>query len=246
MLTKLPYYCAAKRHHNDNSTHVKVSCAVFTLDAKTNKSQIKSFIILAVLRRSVRRFYGAHLRVIAPGQHRSFWRNVAAVASRWQHCAQFDRPEIWTSDLPLQRRTRYRSTKWITNKLLWNGWRCCVEHQCFAQHWLKITDLGNQTSNINNHFLIIQKRLDLAKLKFGNKIGADKRFMPTVRGSVRYNLSMSLNTLSITFVMAVLIYLDWAIFFLFWLFLFCYLHLHFSWNISPIFTSLSILSFISS
>ena len=32
--------------------------------------------------------------------------------SRWQHCVRFDRPEIWTSDLPLQRRTRYRSTNW--------------------------------------------------------------------------------------------------------------------------------------
>ena len=53
MLTKLPYYCAAKRHHNDNSTHMKVNYALFTLDAKTNQNQIKSFIILAVLRQSV-------------------------------------------------------------------------------------------------------------------------------------------------------------------------------------------------
>ena len=94
MLTKLPYYCAAKRHHNGSSTHMKVNYALFTLDAKTNKNQIKSFIILAVLRQSVRRFYGALLRVIAPGQHRSIWRNVATVASRWQHYAQFNRPEI--------------------------------------------------------------------------------------------------------------------------------------------------------
>ena len=47
-----------------------------------------------------------------PGQHSFFRRNLAAVASRRQHCVQFDRPEIWTSDLPLQRRTRYRSTNW--------------------------------------------------------------------------------------------------------------------------------------
>ena len=40
MLTKLPYYCAAKRHHNDNSTHMNVNYALFTLDAKTNKNQI--------------------------------------------------------------------------------------------------------------------------------------------------------------------------------------------------------------
>ena len=44
----------------------------------------------------------AHLRVIAPGQHSFFRRNVSAMASRLQHCVQFDRLEIWTSDLPLQ------------------------------------------------------------------------------------------------------------------------------------------------
>ena len=43
------------------------------------------------------------------GKH-SLFRNVATVASRWQHCVRFDRPEIWTSDLPLQRRTCYHST----------------------------------------------------------------------------------------------------------------------------------------
>ena len=50
-----------------------------------------------------------------------------------------------------------------------------------------------------------------------------------------------LNTLPITFIMAVLIYLDWAIFFQFLLFLlfFCYLHLNFSRNISPIYFFLS-------
>ena len=39
-------------------------------------------------------------------------RHVAAVASRSQHCVRFDRPEISTSDLSLQRRTCYRSTIW--------------------------------------------------------------------------------------------------------------------------------------
>ena len=34
------------------------------------------------------------------------------MASHWQHCVRFDRPEIWTSDLPLQGQTRYRSTNW--------------------------------------------------------------------------------------------------------------------------------------
>ena len=36
-----------------------------------------------------------------------FEKKVAAVASCCQHCVQFDQPKIWTSDLPLQRWTRY-------------------------------------------------------------------------------------------------------------------------------------------
>ena len=52
---------------------------------------------------------GAHFLTIAPGQHSSFPKYVAAVVSRWQHCVQFDRPGIWTSDLSLERRTCYRS-----------------------------------------------------------------------------------------------------------------------------------------
>ena len=36
-------------------------------------------------------------KIIIPGQHRTFWRNVVAVASSWQHCVWFDWPEIWTS-----------------------------------------------------------------------------------------------------------------------------------------------------
>ena len=54
----------------------------------------------------------AHLQVISPADNSSFRRNVTAFASRWQHCARFDRPEIWTSDLLLQRQTPYRSTNW--------------------------------------------------------------------------------------------------------------------------------------
>ena len=46
-------------------------------------------IIVAGLRRSVYRVSGAHLGVTAPGQHSFFWRNVAAMASRWQHCVWF-------------------------------------------------------------------------------------------------------------------------------------------------------------
>ena len=43
---------------------------------------------------------GPSLHHCAYGQHSSFQRNVAAVASRWQHYVQFDRPEIRTSDFP--------------------------------------------------------------------------------------------------------------------------------------------------
>ena len=43
-----------------------------------NPAKIKSFIILAVLRRSVKRVDGAHLRVIAHGQHSFLRRNIAA------------------------------------------------------------------------------------------------------------------------------------------------------------------------
>ena len=43
-----------------------------------NTAKIKSFIILVVLRRSVKRVDGAHLRVIAPGQYSFLRRNIAA------------------------------------------------------------------------------------------------------------------------------------------------------------------------
>ena len=38
------------------------------------------------------------------------------MASRWQHCFRFDQPEISTSNIPLQRRTRYPSTNWPVTK----------------------------------------------------------------------------------------------------------------------------------
>ena len=46
--------------------------------ANDNTAKIKSFIILVVLRRSVKRVDGAHLRVIAPGQHSFLRRSIAA------------------------------------------------------------------------------------------------------------------------------------------------------------------------
>ena len=57
-------------------------------------------------------FVGAHFRVIVPRQHSYNRKNVTAMASRWQHCVRFDRPEIWTADLPIQRLTRCCSTNW--------------------------------------------------------------------------------------------------------------------------------------
>ena len=89
-------------------------------DSVLEIKQIKSFIMLALLCRSVKRVCGLNPRVIAPGQHSSFRRNVAVVSSRWQRCIRFDRPDIWTSDLPLQRRTRYHSTNWP----IWNRADC--------------------------------------------------------------------------------------------------------------------------
>ena len=52
-------------------------CIIF----QVNHNQTKP-IILPVLRQSVKRVDEAHLRVIAPEQHSSFPRNVAAVMSR--------------------------------------------------------------------------------------------------------------------------------------------------------------------
>ena len=62
---------------------------------------------LNILGRSVLRVGGVYFRVIKPGQQRS---HVKTVASRRQYCVWFDRTEIWTSNLFLQWRTRYRST----------------------------------------------------------------------------------------------------------------------------------------
>ena len=49
-------------------------------------------------------FASLHLGNTAP-----FEEMEQTVASRWQHYVWFDQPKIWTSDLPLQRRTRFHS-----------------------------------------------------------------------------------------------------------------------------------------
>ena len=66
------------------------------LNTMFNQKQIriKSFIILAVLRRSVQQVDGAHLPVIAPRQHSFFRRNVTAVPSHWQYCVDLTGPRL--------------------------------------------------------------------------------------------------------------------------------------------------------
>ena len=52
-----------------------------------------------LLRANKRRFSSlhAHFLIIAPGrQHSSFRMNIAAVASRFQHCVRLDRPAVLT------------------------------------------------------------------------------------------------------------------------------------------------------
>ena len=48
------------------------------IGANDNTEKIKSFIILVVLCRSVKRVDGAHLLVIAPGQHSFLRRSITA------------------------------------------------------------------------------------------------------------------------------------------------------------------------
>ena len=59
---------------------------------------------------------GPPLSHCACGQHSFFRRNVAGVASCLQTCVQFDRSSFESSDLQLQRQTRYRSTNWTVVK----------------------------------------------------------------------------------------------------------------------------------
>ena len=77
---------------------------------------IKSFIKLATLRRSVQRVCGTHLQVMAPRQHSSLGRNIAAVSGRSKHRVRFDRPEIRSSYFPLQRQTRLDSITCINKQ----------------------------------------------------------------------------------------------------------------------------------
>ena len=59
------------------------------------RKKIQIFIIIAVLRQSVKRVCRAHRRDIVLGQHSSlFRRKVVTVASRWQLSVRFDRLRI--------------------------------------------------------------------------------------------------------------------------------------------------------
>ena len=113
--------------------------------------KIKPFIILAVLRHNVKQICPVRFYVFAPEQHSFFRRHAGAVASRWQHCVSFDRPEIWTSDLPLQRRTRYQSTNWL--HLLNLAFICLA--MLFVSYflWSDIFDLRNWSNFHETYFL---------------------------------------------------------------------------------------------
>ena len=65
-------------------------------------SQIKFFIILAVLRQNVLRVWIARHCARAT---QLILKKCGSVVIRWQHCVRFDWPKIWLSDLPLQTRT---------------------------------------------------------------------------------------------------------------------------------------------
>ena len=109
---------------NDSSPALQHNCSTTKLwlgMAKRTQISNQILIIFAVLRQSVYRV----LRSPSPrhctyGQLSYFRKNVAAVASCWQLYVRFDRPEIWTSDLPLQGRTHYA---WLIRRSLANQTR---------------------------------------------------------------------------------------------------------------------------
>ena len=87
-----PNFLSARKKKDQPLRLVYIESKIVSVRASNIYSfciRIKSFILRAALRRSVSQVCGAHLRVIAPEQHGSFWKNVAVVASRWQHCVRF-------------------------------------------------------------------------------------------------------------------------------------------------------------
>ena len=87
------------------------SCPILALSFNCNKN-VKNQIFYyynCMTPKRITCLRGLYSRHCASKQHSSFWRNIAAMKSRWQNCVPFDRPEIWMSDLPLQKQTRYCS-----------------------------------------------------------------------------------------------------------------------------------------
>ena len=58
------------------------------------------------------------------------------MASRWQHNVRFDRPETWTLNLPLQRRTGYHSNNWPFNHITFLKILFTVANSLGAILWL--------------------------------------------------------------------------------------------------------------
>ena len=87
------------------------------LNGRSAVYQNKSLIILTVCAKACNEFAGLIYASLRQQPHSFFRRNVGAMTNRCQQCVQFDRPEIWTSDLPLQRRTRYRPTNWSVSAI---------------------------------------------------------------------------------------------------------------------------------
>ena len=88
---------------------------------------IKSFIILAVIRRSVERVRGAHLRVIAPGQYSFFRRNVAAVANVNNTVSNLTGPKF-------EPQTSYARNKRVTARPTGRYTRMLMKQKIFVYH----------------------------------------------------------------------------------------------------------------
>jgi len=85
-------YCNAIHVHSVESFFVFgfLTYAIFTKCLMLKVSQTKPFSILAVLRRSLQRVYGAHFRIIAT----ITCVDIEAVANRLQRCVRFGRSGI--------------------------------------------------------------------------------------------------------------------------------------------------------
>ena len=103
------------------STELKILFDVYTVQPSCLKHNLYPDPIFYYTRcitlKCITNLRGPSPHHYACGKCWSLRRNVAAVTSWWQHCVWFDWLEIWTSNLPLERRTHYRSTIWLIHKL---------------------------------------------------------------------------------------------------------------------------------